>query len=116
MIFLKKGEEPQVLISNGPVWTQKLLQREAAGETPTRTEATHYRHPDIKAALVAETHNKCAYCESKLQHIHHGDVEHIFPKSRDPSRMLKWDNLTLACEVCNQNKSDRDPRVRTHNQ
>ncbi|WIW43863.2 HNH endonuclease [Bradyrhizobium sp. 62B] len=81
----------------------------AAGDQPTKTEKSRYRHPQIKAVLVNETHGKCAYCESKLLHIHHGDVEHIYPKSLDPARTLEWENLTLACEVCNQNKSDHDP-------
>ncbi len=111
MIPLVKGNEPPILKNNGSAWTQKLLERAAAGESPTHSESTRYRHPQIKAALVAETNNKCAYCESKLQHIHHGDVEHIFPKSLDPSRILAWSNLTLACEVCNQKKSDLDPNA-----
>jgi HNH endonuclease len=46
-----------------------------------------------------------------VQHIHHGDVEHIFPKSLAPEKRFDWDNLTLACEICNQNKSDKDPLV-----
>jgi hypothetical protein len=58
---------------------------------------------------MSETHGKCAYCESKLRHIHHGDVEHIFPKSLDPARRFEWGNLTIACEICNQNKSNKDP-------
>jgi HNH endonuclease len=76
---------------------------------PSDTEKTRYRHHQIKAALVSETHGKCAYCESKLLHIHHGDAEHIYPKSLAPTRAFEWANLTLACEICNQNKSDRDP-------
>lgn len=66
---------------------------------------------EIKDALVAETNGKCAYCESKLLHIHHGDVEHIYPKSMAPERTFEWENLTLACEICNQNKAARDPML-----
>ncbi len=58
---------------------------------------------------MSETSGKCAYCESKLRHIHHGDVEHVFPKSLDPARRFEWRNLTIACEICNQNKSNKDP-------
>lgn len=83
----------------------------AQGGVLTATEKSRYRHRDVKAVLVAETHGKCAYCESKLLHIHHGDVEHIVPKSLEPIRTHDWDNLTLACEICNQNKSNRDPRA-----
>ena len=69
------------------------------------------RHTDIKNALITETNGKCAYCESKLQHIHHGDVEHIYPKSLDPNKSFEWENLTIACEICNQNKSNKDPNL-----
>lgn len=46
-----------------------------------------------------------------LAYIHHGDVEHIYPKSLDPTKTYDWDNLTLACEVCNQLKSNHDPNM-----
>ncbi|RKE47373.1 HNH endonuclease [Sphingomonas sp. PP-CC-1A-547] len=111
MIPLAKTAEPLVLVNNGVAWTKVLTDKLSIGEKPTDAEKSKYRHPDIKSALVLETSNKCAYCESKLQHIHHGDVEHIFPKSLELSKILLWDNLTLACEVCNQNKSNLDPNA-----
>ncbi|MFN4297310.1 MAG: HNH endonuclease [Brevundimonas sp.] len=109
MIKLKKSAKPKILEEKGSEWTKTLLQKKAAGEAATATESTRYRHPDIKEALVLETHNKCAYCESKLQHTHHGDVEHIMPKSLQLDKILEWSNLTLACEKCNQKKSNLDP-------
>ncbi|MBO2650765.1 HNH endonuclease [Shewanella algae] len=111
MIKLKKTIEPQVLTKNSRDWTDAFLKKLSAGELPTSTESSRYRHKEIKSALVEETHGKCAYCESKLQHIHHGDVEHIAPKSLHPAKRFEWNNLTLACEICNQNKSDRDPET-----
>lgn len=111
MIKLQKQEQPQRLKDNAGAWTKALMDKLAAGETPTTTELTRYRHPEIKAVLVDETHGKCAYCESKLLHIHHGDVEHIYPKSLDRTKTFDWNNLTLACEICNQNKSDKDPNL-----
>lgn len=111
MIQLHKAAEPQILVNNATEWTRIIVETLARGEELTQTEKTRYRHRDVKQALVQETHGKCAYCESKLLHIHHGDVEHIYPKSLDPSLTLVWGNLTLACEVCNQNKSNRDPFI-----
>jgi CRISPR/Cas system Type II protein with McrA/HNH and RuvC-like nuclease domain len=108
MIRLKRGPKPHILEEKGEEWKQTLLQKLHLG-TLSPTEKNRYRHPDIKAALVTETHGKCAYCESKLRHIHHGDVEHVYPKSLNPDLTFDWENLTLACEICNQNKSDRDP-------
>ncbi len=109
MIRLEKMGKPQVLIENETQWTATITAKLASGEKLTDTDKTRYRHPQIKEALIAETHGKCAYCESKLLHIHHGDIDHIFPKSLDPARIVEWTNLTLACEICNQNKSNKDP-------
>ncbi len=104
MIQLSKDIAPAVLQQNFVAWTKVLRDRKAAGEQPTDTEKTRYRHADIKAALVTETAGKCAYCESKLRHVTYGDVEHIVPKITDFERTFDWSNLTLACDVCNTNK------------
>lgn len=109
MIQLSKGQKPRILVANELQWTAALLNKLSTGEIPTNNEKTRYRHPEIKTELISETNGKCAYCESKLLHIHHGDVEHIYPKSLDPAKTFEWDNLTLACEICNQNKSNKDP-------
>lgn len=109
MIKLEKRPIPKRLADNAAAWTKVVVDKKNAGETPTPAELSRYRHPDIKDVLVEETAGKCAYCESKLQHIHHGDVEHMYPKSLDPTKTFEWPNLTLACEVCNQNKSNKDP-------
>ncbi len=111
MIKLSKLASPQILCDKAAVWTTVLLAKINSGVAPTKAEKTRYRHREIKAALEVETRGKCAYCESKLKHIHHGDVEHIYPKSLDPSKQFDWQNLTLACELCNQNKSDLDPNL-----
>ncbi|WP_221938469.1 HNH endonuclease [Mycobacterium sp. KBS0706] len=102
---------PEVLKKNGEKWTQIVLDRIANNEKPTPSETGRYKHTEIKRALISETCGKCAYCESKLLHIHHGDVEHFVPKSLDPARTFDWNNLILACEICNQSKSDIDPHI-----
>lgn len=109
MIKLEKRPIPNRLKENEAAWTKAVVDKKNAGQIPTPAELGRYRHPDIKAVLVDETAGKCAYCESKLQHIHHGDVEHIYPKSLAPEKTFEWQNLTLACEICNQNKSNKDP-------
>jgi len=111
MIKLTKTEKPKVLEKNAAEWTGVVLGKLARGEKLTSTDDARYRHVEVKTALIAETNGKCAYCESKLMHIHHGDVEHIAPKSLDPAKRYEWNNLTLACEICNQNKSNRDPNL-----
>ncbi len=106
MIVLKKAAEPRILITKKVEWTQEILDILAKDEKPTKTQKTRYNHREIKSAIVAETHGKCAYCESQITHIDHGDIEHLVPKSKVPARAFEWVNLTLACRKCNQNKGD----------
>ena len=105
MIKLEKGEEPAILSQKSEQWTSVVLRKIAAGKTPTKTEKSRYNHPEVKHALMTETHRKCAYCESKFRHVTYGDTEHVVPKANDPSKWFSWRNLTLACDVCNTNKS-----------
>jgi uncharacterized protein (TIGR02646 family) len=103
---LTKGICPQELAINAAAWTAEIQIALAAGIKPTTAQKTRYNRPEIKSAIRAETHGKCAYCESKISHVDHGDIEHIVPKSKVPARAFDWANLTLACRICNQNKGD----------
>jgi len=111
MIKMTKGQEPKVLLDNKQDWTKALLAQSPQERKLKPGVAIKYRHEKVKAALVIETHGKCVYCESKFLHVHHGDVEHILPKSLYKNKTFEWTNLTLACEICNQNKSNRDPNL-----
>lgn len=115
MIKLRKEPEPKILTASGAVWLKVLQDKVSAGETPTDIEKSRYRHPEIKAALTAETHGKCAYCESHILHIAYGDVDHIAPKSLKLADTFRWDNLTLACDVCNTYKKDRSDLIDPYN-
>ena len=109
MIRLTKTNPPQILVDQGREWTQTLMENIANG-TVTDAQRLRYRDPAIKEALKHETSGKCAYCESKILHIAFGDIEHIWPKSVSPELTFEWTNLTLACSVCNVNKSNNFPR------
>ena len=106
MIYLTKSAKPKILELNADTWTTELLKKIAAGEEPSTYLLSRYSHKEIKAALLAETNDKCAYCESPVRHITHGDIEHIIPKSSQPALRFEWNNLTVACDMCNTNKSD----------
>src|ERR1700722_11367263 len=106
MIRLNKGTRPSILERRAEQWTRELLEKINRGEEPTKVEKTRYNHHEVKEALLRETNGKCAYCESKLRHVAFGDIEHIVPKSVLPDRWFVWENLTLACDVCNTNKSN----------
>ncbi|MEQ9243728.1 HNH endonuclease [Roseovarius indicus] len=106
MIALTKQACPQMLENNAAVWRDELCGVLERGEEPTNAQKNRYNSPEVKQALVNETQEKCAYCESKIRHIDDGDIEHIIPKSRAPEMSFDWENLTLACTICNRNKGD----------
>ena len=56
---------------------------------------------EIKEYLLEKWGRQCAYCQTRNIPL---QVEHIFPMSRGGTNRVS--NLTLACEECNQKKSD----------
>ncbi len=65
--------------------------------------------------MIDLQHKKCCFCESRITHIHYGNVEHFRPKAafrqNKEDQLTKpgyfwlaydWDNLFLACSACNQ--------------
>jgi uncharacterized protein (TIGR02646 family) len=99
MIRVNRGPAPAVLTRNQKTW-DKALARARTKKALTRAQS-RYRHRDIKEALDAAFHGKCAYCESKIRHVDYGDIEHFRPKSKYPAKTFDWANLLLACGVCN---------------
>ena len=104
MIHLEKTAIPKVLADNASNWTKEYCACLAMGDIPDNKLASAYNNPTIKRALEIETSGKCVYCESKVKHNSHGDIEHILPKNKDarPDLCFSWENLTLACGQCNQ--------------
>ena len=105
MIRLSKGCEPRILVENRERGTAEY---ETWLEAPTGREPRRYASPDIRAALEAETHSKCAYCEGRFKPVSYGHIEHKLPKRKYPELVCAWTNLTVACQVCNTNKGDYD--------
>lgn len=115
MIPLKKGATPQVLIDNAQAWTAELLAAIAAGEELKAARKNRYNDHRVKSALLQETHEKCAYCESNVTHIAYGDIEHIVPKKVRPELTYEWTNLTIACDKCNTNKGSTEELIDPYN-
>ncbi|MBT2606030.1 HNH endonuclease [Bacillus sp. ISL-53] len=104
MISLKKLDKPTILCEKEEIWKKELMDHYYKENNILKTANKKYGHSEIKSILIQETNHKCAYCESKITAIDHGDIEHIEPKSKVPIRTFDWDNLTLSCRKCNQNK------------
>ena len=101
MIDLVYGPKPSVLAANADQWTADVLQYTDNDLPVPDSVGNKYRHEDVKQGVIAETHSKCAYCESRMRHVAPGDIEHKIPKKKDPTRWFDWKNLTLACPTCN---------------
>jgi len=108
MIKIIKGIEPGVISQNKASWTATLVSKYQSGIEPTDTEKNRYNNTDIKAALIDECKSKCMYCESYIRPVSYEHIEHIKPKSRDkyPELSFDWENLGLACQVCNTKKGN----------
>lgn len=64
----------------------------------------------IKEKLLEMTHNKCCYCETSLDISgNYMEVEHFYPKSCFPDRVVDWANLLPSCKRCNTKKGNINP-------
>lgn len=108
MIKLTKGIEPNILTLNKDAYKKALLDLIAAGEKVPDSVSTKYNQDEIKDALRGECFSKCMYCESKVEHITDLHIEHIKPKAKHkfPELTFEYENLGLACPICNRGKSD----------
>lgn len=92
-------------------WRDEL--RVMAGVTSAAFDASLYASADMKQWLTHSHLGRCAYCESLVQHVSWGDVEHFRPKAgwgkgeelyRPAYYFLAYtpDNLLYACVMCNE--------------
>lgn len=135
MIRIRKpAAVPEVLTSKGQAETNRLKAAYDAGERRFSFDSDIYGHATVKFALKATQHGKCCYCEAKVDHVAHGDVEHFRPKGRALQTRSErtespgyywlaydWRNLYFSCQVCNQSHKgdlfplrDRGARCRQH--
>jgi hypothetical protein len=66
-------------------------------------------YKEWRSDLIDRIGYYCAYCNMALSHQLH--VEHAVPKNPRPGQatgnLLAWDNMLLACEKCNNAKSNK---------
>jgi hypothetical protein len=112
MIRIKKPRRgPGILRTKGAERTARdraLLLADPAAELTF--DSSVYGHETVRDALCAAQHNKCAFCERRVECA----VEHYRPKSAlkqadgEPMERpgywwlaYRWENLLLACDPCN---------------
>ncbi|WP_338653513.1 hypothetical protein V6B14_17830 [Sporosarcina psychrophila] len=128
MIYVKRIECPEVLDLNVPESIaskefQEVIEYFKDKDRDFKFKA--YGKGNVKEKLAEMFNNKCAYCESKISPVSYGDIEHFRPKTAYHSKegevltypgyywlAMDWNNLLLACEVCNRTfKKNKFPLV-----
>src|SRR4051794_10982079 len=116
MIHVTKPQPgPVVLLTKGAPARDAFCTAHDSGTRQFKPDRDIYADVEVKAALIAAQHGKCAFCESKVTHVSSGDVKHYRPKAgfrqREDMPLEKpgyyWlsydgDNLYFACEICNR--------------
>jgi uncharacterized protein (TIGR02646 family) len=93
------------------------------GATPKPTTCypfKSYKGEDVKAALRALFHGKCAYCESRFEGTQPPDIEHYRPKGGVMEKAahpgywwlaMAWSNLLPSCIDCNRRRGQSTARL-----
>ncbi len=107
---------PPSLVADG-AGPRELVKVRAHRSTPATKDRpfTHaaYKSADVKLALEALFHGKCAYCETRYRSTAPVDVEHYRPKGAVAESAghggywwiaMDWDNLLPSCIDCNRRR------------
>jgi uncharacterized protein (TIGR02646 family) len=121
MIKIIKNEAPLVLVEKGNIKTEADLKeyntnkiKYTSGLLKFEADTTIYNSDIVRYKLEEIQKNKCCYCETKSTRSN-SDIEHFRPNKAYSSSFkgnslypgyfwlaYNWDNLFLACQVCNQ--------------
>jgi uncharacterized protein (TIGR02646 family) len=118
MIRVVRGPAPEVLTKpfpDGATETERAIAHYTNGwDGKSAYSYTRYSEDEVRRALDAMCHGKCAYCESRIHVVTHEDVEHWRPKGsvkRPDGGEIKpgyywlgaeWTNLLPSCPHCNR--------------
>lgn len=112
MIKLKKSPKPDYLAKREAKLTEdfksdlaeKIIAKERGEKKDVRSV---WNKEPIKEALLNDSYNKCAYCESKVSvKSSYMEIDHFFPKGLYPEKVVDWDNLLPSCKRCNGLKGE----------
>ncbi|MDX2247971.1 MAG: retron system putative HNH endonuclease [Bacteroidia bacterium] len=119
MIKVSRRQKPLILANKETEWKKAYMDaRDKYSTNPSKENKTKvqaaeskYNQKKIKSELRLMFLDKCAYCESSISHIDYGHIEHFRPKSKFPELCFEWENLLLACGICNSTayKGDKFP-------
>jgi len=79
------------------------------GEIPKKEDGSDKVYTSYKQAkddLRERLGSYCSYCEMNIEN--QPDIEHVSPKSKDPTLEKEWSNFLSACKSCNIIKDDNN--------
>lgn len=110
----QRGAGPKCLHEHGQTWSDAWKQKcNLSNEAPNWSWGTHAGKPvnhHILPHLGSMTNHHCAYCDGfPLDTTGCETIDHFRPKNRNafPELAFIWDNLFLACELCQGKKRDK---------
>lgn len=77
----------------------RSLLRKPWPQNPDGSKKTPADYKTFLPDLIDNFGQCCCYCEKAESSL---DVEHVAPKSLNPTKICDWDNLLLACPKCNR--------------
>lgn len=102
MIRVNRTTEPLYLANRHKKWLAELREAKRKGDIAKfKSLQGRYGHKHIKEALNSMFSGRCAYCESSIETVATGHIEHFRPKHRYLSLTYIWKNLLLSCPKCN---------------
>ena len=99
MIKINRIAKPAILNKQEALWLIAI--KNAKNKKELDKAVNRYQHNKIKEALTRMFCGKCAFCESYIENVDYGDIEHFKPKSKFPLEAVVWNNLLLSCKKCN---------------
>jgi uncharacterized protein (TIGR02646 family) len=109
MIFFVRGDAPPGLQQKAVDLLVKFNAKRLADPktTPSKFWGTVRKEIREEASVLAtRAYFKCAFCESRANHVQHPHIEHYRPKGRIEFEhlMFSWGNWLLSCGRCNESK------------
>lgn len=108
MIKLNRGECPEALSDEVKIELTKLYKENKEKDV---WNSPKIKKP-LKKALLEMSHNKCSYCECRLEmESKDATIDHFLPKSTHEDLVVEWENLFPSCLRCNRKKCDNEEKL-----
>ncbi|MCY3819241.1 MAG: TIGR02646 family protein [Gammaproteobacteria bacterium] len=105
-----RSNTPPSLHRHAARWRRELCAAlSAPTPDPNRLKLciNRYKRDDIRSSLEQMYGGLCCYCEGTIGTVSFGHIEHRRPKDSQPQHAFDWNNMHLACTLCNHAKANK---------